>query len=118
MPTRPPSVCGYCGKAHLVTEKCSPVLARDKERKARHDQTRPTARARGYDRKWDAARAEYLAEHPACRECGATATVVDHIIPHKGDMRIFWDRKNWQPLCSHHHNSAKQSQERRSFRKD
>lgn len=27
------------------------------------------------------------------------ATVVDHIIPHKGDQYLFWDRSNWQPLC-------------------
>lgn len=118
MPTRAPSVCGLCGKAHLVTERCAPALAREKDRKARHDQTRPTARQRGYDRKWAEARATFLAEHPTCRVCGAPATVVDHIIPHKGDMRIFWDRRNWQPLCSHHHNSAKQSLDRRSSRKE
>ena len=27
------------------------------------------------------------------------ATVVDHIIPHKGDQKLFWDTRNWQPLC-------------------
>ena len=31
------------------------------------------------------------------------ATVVDHIIPHKGDMDIFWDEDNWQPLCKRCH---------------
>ena len=118
MATRAPSVCPYCGGAHLTTMRCAPVVVRDRERKARHDERRPTARARGYDRKWEAARAEYLAEYPYCRVCGEPAAVVDHIIPHKGDMRIFWDRRNWQPLCSHHHNSAKQSQERRARGKD
>ena len=118
MPTRAPSVCGYCGQTHISGERCALIAARDKERKARHDQTRPTASARGYDRKWDAARAEFLAEHPRCRVCGEPATVVDHVIPHKGDVRIFWDRKNWQPLCTHHHNSLKQSHERRARGKD
>ncbi|WP_085981300.1 MULTISPECIES: HNH endonuclease signature motif containing protein [unclassified Paenibacillus] len=28
------------------------------------------------------------------------ATVVDHITPHKGDMGLFWDQGNWQPLCA------------------
>jgi 5-methylcytosine-specific restriction endonuclease McrA len=98
--------------------RCAPVVARDKARKARHDEQRPTGRRRGYDRKWEKARADFLVDHPFCRVCGKPATVIDHIIPHKGDMRIFWDRKNWQPLCAHHHNSAKQSQERRSPRKD
>jgi 5-methylcytosine-specific restriction protein A len=35
------------------------------------------------------------------------ATVVDHIIPHKGDKRLFWDPSNWQPLCKLHHDSDK-----------
>jgi len=24
--------------------------------------------------------------------------MVDHRIAHKGDMRLFWDRSNWQPM--------------------
>jgi 5-methylcytosine-specific restriction endonuclease McrA len=35
------------------------------------------------------------------------AAVVDHIIPHKGDMRLFWNPNNWQPLCKLHHDSDK-----------
>jgi 5-methylcytosine-specific restriction protein A len=31
------------------------------------------------------------------------ATVVDHIIPHKGNHELFWDAKNHQPLCKRHH---------------
>lgn len=31
------------------------------------------------------------------------AEVVDHIQSHKGDMRLFWDESNWQPLCKRHH---------------
>lgn len=31
------------------------------------------------------------------------ATVVDHVIPHKGDKKFFWDENNWQPLCKRHH---------------
>jgi 5-methylcytosine-specific restriction endonuclease McrA len=98
--------------------ECAEAVERAKARKARHDERRPTARERGYDSKWDKARAEFLAEHPHCRVCGEPATVVDHIVPHRGDPKLFWDRKNWQSLCAHHHNGAKQSQERRSPRKD
>ena len=25
--------------------------------------------------------------------------MLDHIVPHKGDMKVFWDRANWQGLC-------------------
>ena len=32
------------------------------------------------------------------------ATVVDHIMPHKGDNTLFWDRDNWQSLCKRFHN--------------
>ncbi|MBZ5498887.1 MAG: HNH endonuclease [Acidobacteriia bacterium] len=40
---------------------------------------------------------------PLCGECERvgrlTATaVVDHIVPHKGDSRLFGDESNWQAL--------------------
>ena len=31
------------------------------------------------------------------------ATVVDHIIPHRGDQKLFWDQNNWQALCKSCH---------------
>lgn len=40
------------------------------------------------------------------------ATVVDHIIPHRGDQKLFWDRSNWQPLCEHHHNVKTMTEDR------
>ncbi|WP_223866012.1 HNH endonuclease [Salipiger aestuarii] len=43
--------------------------------------------------------------------CGAPATVVDHIQPHKGDKALFWDRNNWQPICKHCHDRCKQLNE-------
>ena len=50
----------------------------------------------------------FLREHPLCadpfgdHEGRATlAECVDHIIAHKGDMQLFWDENNWQPLCLH-----------------
>ena len=79
-------------------------------------QPRPSARERGYTTAWEKARAAYLRKHPLCRECEAQgrfvpATVVDHIKPHKGDMKIFWDSANWQPLC-------KQCHDRKTARED
>ena len=29
--------------------------------------------------------------------------VVDHIIPHRGDQKLFWDQNNWQSLCKSCH---------------
>ena len=69
---------------------------------------RESAHQRGYDAKWRAARKRYLKRHPLCELCKARgelspATVVDHIVPHRGDMQLFWDQSNWQPLCKHCH---------------
>lgn len=114
MPSRAPSVCPYCGKAHLASEACATVVRMRRERKARFDKKRPCARKRGYTREWEKAAREFLASFPKCRRCDRPADLVDHIKPHKGDMRIFWDQANWQGLCTHHHNSAKQSEERRA----
>ncbi|WP_456848588.1 hypothetical protein [Bradyrhizobium sp. USDA 4504] len=42
---------------------------------------------------------------------------MDHIVPHRGDMKLFWDRKNWQALASSPcHTSRKQSKEKRNDR--
>ena len=73
---------------------------------------------RGYDSKWRKTRKAYLAKHPLCVYCskeGRTeqATVLDHIIPHKGCKKLFWDRNNWQGLCGEHHNSQKRREENR-----
>ena len=72
---------------------------------------------RGYGYKWQNARKQWLAQHPLCVMCKAqgritAATVVDHIRPHKGDQRLFWDTSNWQSLCKRHHDSDKQWMER------
>jgi 5-methylcytosine-specific restriction protein A len=39
------------------------------------------------------------------------ATVVDHTTPHRGDMTLFWDERNWQGLCATHHSKDKQREE-------
>jgi 5-methylcytosine-specific restriction protein A len=70
---------------------------------------RPTAAQRGYDYSWQKARLGYLADHPLCVPCGErgltmAATVVDHIVPHKGDKTLFWSSDNWQSLCATCHN--------------
>lgn len=31
------------------------------------------------------------------------ATVVDHIIPHEGNLELFWDENNIQSLCKSCH---------------
>lgn len=73
--------------------------------------------ARGYGHKWRKAREDFLQRNPLCvmdQELGRVvqATVVDHKVPHRGDMKLFWDRGNWQSLCKDCHDRHKQRQER------
>lgn len=82
-----------------------PATYRPHVSRPRPREHRPSAAARGYGRDWQKARAAYLAEHPLCVDCQArglirSATVVDHVVPHKGDQAIFWDVGNWQGLCT------------------
>ena len=77
---------------------------------------RKSSYERGYTHKWRAARLRFLRDHPICSYCYAKgyvkeATVVDHIVPHRGDTALFWDRSNWQALCKHCHDSVKQREE-------
>ena len=92
---------GYCPKhAH----------ARDYSR-------RGSQRARGYTRRWERRAALFKAHYPLCGmrpdarppvmstcydEGRITPTYqVDHVVPHGGDMRLFWDEENnWQSLCA------------------
>jgi 5-methylcytosine-specific restriction endonuclease McrA len=43
------------------------------------------------------------------------SAVVDHRKPHRGDARLFHDPDNLWSLCKAHHDSAKQSEERRGY---
>lgn len=79
-----------------------PKRARSLENRAKR--VRPSSTGRGYDARWQRARAQWLAVHPlcvACRQQGLTtaAEVVDHVVPHRGSERLFWDTGNWQSLC-------------------
>lgn len=31
------------------------------------------------------------------------ASVVDHIVPHRGDANLFWDQSNWQAMSKSCH---------------
>lgn len=55
-----------------------------------------------------------------CRRCNTlfvdtSRLVADHIVPHRGDEKLFWDKSNLQTLCDTCHNRAKQAEERAAF---
>ena len=70
-----------------------------------------------YDGRWRKARMLFLEAHPLCAECLKSgryvkATVVDHIIPHRGDQKLFWDQSNWQALCKPCHDHKTMTEDR------
>lgn len=100
MPRRPKMPCAHPGCPALVepgTHYCV-------QHKPLHPEyTRPAAK-RGYSSKWQRASKKFLQSHPLCAECMkqgryTKATVVDHIVPHRGDQKLFWDQNNWQAMC-------------------
>lgn len=99
MPWSSPRHCSH-GHPPFTGSRCPHCASASK---ARADRNRPSARARGYDSKWQRESKAFLADHPFCAACDSPATVVDHITPHKGDQHLFWDRGNWQPLCTSCH---------------
>ena len=106
MPRKPKVPCRQPGCAALVEvgeHYCG-------LHKALHPEEARPAAGRGYGSRWQRARRKYLEIHPLCAEClkhvrYVKATVVDHIVPHRGNQKLFWNQDNWQPLCKRCHDS-------------
>ena len=66
-------------------------------------------------KKWFTLRDEVLEEQPFCR-CGQPATEVHHIIPHRGNLELFYDRDNLTSICHKCHVSetSKEIKERQN----
>jgi 5-methylcytosine-specific restriction protein A len=87
------------------------------EHEALHRGDRPSSGKRGYNSRWQKARDRYLKAHPLCVQCRkegrlVEATVVDHITPHRGDRKLFWDESNWQSLCKPCHDRKTMTEDR------
>ena len=104
MADRPLRPCARCGRLFRAGGRCPACMAA-------YERSRGTARERGYTAKWDAASREYRLAHPVCVLCGEPSQVVDHVRAHKGDEALFWDRTNWQALCSRCNNSKRAREE-------
>ena len=70
-----------------------------------------------YNSKWNRVRKIFLIAHPFCVRCKSEgrlvkATVVDHIVPHRGDKALFWDEGNWQPLCKKCHDKKTMTEDK------
>lgn len=105
MPISAPKPCKHIGCRTLATSGayCDSHI---KEKKKQSDSKRESSTKRGYGYRWQQASKGFLRSHPLCQcqDCleGKVrlnpATVVDHIIPHEGNMDLFWDRNNWQAM--------------------
>ena len=108
MPRAAPKPCNHPGCNVLLFAGESYCQPHRKAKRKQSDAQRGSASARGYTGAWRKARYHYLMSHPLCRTCEqdgrlSEATVVDHIVPHRGDKDLFWDSSNWQPMCKHCH---------------
>lgn len=106
MPTAAKHPCASTRCPGLATGRyCEACKAKGKGR-----ETRKTSAQRGYGYRWQKASAAYLRAHPIAVDWFKThdgrifaAELVDHIVPHRGDMKLFWDPKNWQGLTKADH---------------
>ena len=95
MPYRPKKPCRHPSCANLTDGRYC------EEHISCHPEVTRSATKRGYGSKWRTSSKAYLREHPLyeiCKRNGkyVQATVVDHIKPHRGDSKLFWDKSNWQ----------------------
>ncbi|RBO54057.1 HNH endonuclease [Rhodovulum sp. BSW8] len=116
------------GLGYLAADRAAQSRSRD----ARLDYRKWYKTARWQRLRW----AALVRDHFRCRRCGAVhpqltaecdalaaigqldlvtgsapGFVADHIVPHRGDAGLFWDRANLQCLCKACHDRAKQREE-------
>lgn len=96
--------CRKLGCKNLTDSKDGYCSEHSSEVYLRYDKHRLSSKERGYNYRWNKYRKWYLQHHPICMKCDkAAASVVDHIIPHKGNDDLFWDMSNHQALCKKCH---------------
>ena len=113
MPMKPNVPCKHPGCPALIpsgTKYCE-------AHKLLHPEEVRSAAGRGYNAAWRKASKQFLQAHPLCEECMrqgkyVKATVVDHVVPHRGDEQLFWDRSNWRALCKRCHDRKTMTEDR------
>lgn len=114
VPLASPRPCAQPACPGLVRDRgrryCDEHQQLERDRRRTLDRGRRKTTERGYGARWRQASLGYLAAHPWCGDpyevhLGVVrlATQVDHIIPHRDNAALFWDRGNWQGLCADCH---------------
>lgn len=111
LPRKPKKPCRHPGCPSLTHNRYCEEHAKIYEKE------RGSAAERGYDSRWRKARSRFLKAHPLCVRCKeegklVKAAVVDHIVPHRGDRKLFWDEGNWQALCKKCHDTKTMTEDR------
>ena len=108
--------CSQPGCPTLVPNGRCPVHTREQ----RVVTSRFQVGATRYDSaRWRRTARAFRATHPFCVNaergdpgCTLVTEELDHIEPHRGDERLFWNPENWQPMCASCH-AAKTARETR-----
>lgn len=104
--------CRKLGCLNLTDSKGGYCTEHSNETYLRYDRQRLSSKERGYNYRWTKYRSWFLRLHPICAKCGrAAASVVDHIVPHKGDDVLFWAADNHQALCKRCHDIKTSSED-------
>ena len=104
MPTAALRLCAAPGcQARVRAGRCAAHRVQA-EQQRRHLDVRKLYRTP----RWAALRQQVWRANPLCVECAKAGRVepwtdLDHIVPHRGDLRLFWDVRNLQGLCASHH---------------
>lgn len=104
-----------------------PAMTREEAEAQRFKQRDQSVKWRSWYKteRWRKLRLEILQrDHYTCQVTGdvcvgrypaPTSAVVDHVKPHRGDERLFWDPENLQTVTKEYHDKVKQSEERRTL---
>jgi 5-methylcytosine-specific restriction protein A len=107
-------LCIRCSRLAVKDGRCQIHQRLPRQKYVQHD--RDNRWLKMYKTKmWQQLRDAQLRREPMCVECKrwyrlTPATVADHIVPHKGDPKLFYDPENLQSLCASCH-SRKTNQE-------
>lgn len=116
MTTKPKKPCRNKFCRHTTNSKsgfcpdCEPQFQKkQKAIKKKYDTRRnPEVKKWTNSARYQKERKFFKQKNPFCAKCSTLkkpviANILDHIQPHKGDYRLFWDQTNWQMLCKRCH---------------
>ena len=99
MPLRPPRACRIGNCPHPAVSRGRCALHSQADEQQRHRYGASVYNDKRWRGRWGL-RQQVLHYKPFCELCGRLASVVDHIIPHRGDEQLAFNSANLRPLCS------------------